>query len=107
MSFQRKRKVYVLDFADTDLDGLTVRARTAPLGTAMQLGSLGDRLFKDDTLGAAGLFTLDLDELFLILGAYQKALAAVPDPLPQASTAGSPSLVGSMPMEPLSESQAS
>lgn len=56
---------------------------------------------------AQGLLSLEMDELMFVITAWQNAAAAVPAPLPQASTAGSPSLVGSMPMEPLSESQAS
>jgi len=56
---------------------------------------------------SAGMLTLDPAHVMLIVGAWQRAVAAVPAPLQVASTAGSPSLAGSMPMEPLSPSLAS
>jgi hypothetical protein len=42
MGFTPPRKVYVLDFADTELDGLEVRAKSAPLGMMLQLGASAD-----------------------------------------------------------------
>ncbi len=42
MSYQRKRKTYVLDFEGTDLDGLTVRARSAPIEHALLMEELAD-----------------------------------------------------------------
>lgn len=140
--FKRKTKVYELDFSGTELDGLTVTAKSAPIGLFMQIGQLADRLdgvgdadmtqilgvvnelvdtfaqvlvswdLLDDNdqpvpASPAGLLTLEIDELMFLIGAWQTAAAAVPAPLPTASISGSPSLAGSMPMEPLSESQAS
>jgi hypothetical protein len=46
--FKRKPKVYRLDFTDTALDGLTVRAHSAPIGLFMQLGTLADELEGSD-----------------------------------------------------------
>jgi hypothetical protein len=143
--FKRKPKIYRLDFTDTALDGLTVRAHSAPIGLFMQLGTLADELEGSDDntdtgmtamlrtiqelvdlfaqvlvswdlvddddqpvpATAAGLLTLDVEELMFIITAWQNAVAAVAPPLPDASNAGSPSLAVSMPMEPLSASQAS
>jgi hypothetical protein len=141
--FKRKSKIYRLDFTDTALDGLTVRARSAPIGLFMHLGTLADELdgmgdepdmaammrtiqelvdvfaqvlvswdlLDDDDqpvpADAAGLLTLDVEELMFIITAWQNAVAAVAPPLPDASNAGLPSLAESMPMEPLSQSQAS
>ncbi len=56
---------------------------------------------------AEGMATLDPSQVMAIIGAWQRAVAAVPVPLKDASTGGSPSVVRSMPMEPLSPSLAS
>jgi hypothetical protein len=40
MGYRRTRKVYVLDFADTDLDGLEVKARSVSLGDGLEFDSL-------------------------------------------------------------------
>lgn len=138
--FRRKRKVYVLDFEGTDLDGLTAKVRSAPIGEFMRLGELADELETTETVAemkavmdvmlglfddvlvewdlvdddgvpipatAAGMAQLEMDEVMLFITAWQNAVAAVPAPLSPASNAGSPSLVGSMPMEPKSPSLAS
>lgn len=42
MGFTPPRKVYLLDFADTELDGLEVRAKSAPLSMMLQLGASAD-----------------------------------------------------------------
>lgn len=42
MGFQPPRKTYVLDFEGTELDGLEVKARSAPLGMMLELGGLAD-----------------------------------------------------------------
>lgn len=48
MGFTPKRTVYVLDFADTALDGLTVRMGTASIGEFLSLGELSD-VIEDST----------------------------------------------------------
>lgn len=42
MGFQPPRKTYILDFEGTELDGLEVKARSAPLGMMLELGKLAD-----------------------------------------------------------------
>lgn len=42
MAFQRKRKIYILDFADTELDGLEVKVRPMSMGDALTLQELSD-----------------------------------------------------------------
>lgn len=54
-----------------------------------------------------GLWSLDRELSRQIIRAWQRAIDEVPDPLGQPSSGGRPSAELSMPMEPLSESQAS
>lgn len=42
MGFQAPRRVYTLDFADTELDGLTVKTTSAPIDMLLRMGSLVD-----------------------------------------------------------------
>lgn len=155
MGFTPKRKVYVLDFEGTDLDGLTARTRSASIGTMLDIGNaidgagdvptvevlaglpereqlskiaefmkkIGDAVdqfaavlvswdLEDEhghpvPAGVGGLLTLEPGELMLLIGAWRKAVADVPAPLPETSSGGTPSLEGSLPMDPLSPSLAS
>ncbi len=152
--FTPKRRVYVLDFEGTDLDGLEVRTRSAPIGMMLALGELLDQAgavpdqaalaglaqaeqmrkmagfmkqiraavdrFATVLLGwnltdeqggkvpatVEGLLTLDPGELMLLIRTWTSVIAEAPAPLPQPSSSGGPSLEGSLPMEPLSESLA-
>lgn len=61
MGYRRERKVYQLRFADEDMAGLVVRARSVPLGQFMDLtamaGGAGDgKVSADDIKGVIGLF---------------------------------------------------
>lgn len=40
--FRLPRKVYVLDFEGTELEGIEVKAKSAPLGVLLQLGGMVD-----------------------------------------------------------------
>lgn len=138
MGFTPKRTTFVLDFEGTELDGLTVRARHATLGTFMHLGELAVRaneedgadqleamqaqldLFDEVLVGwdlldedgngvpanAAGLKTLEPGHAKLIINAWRTAMSQVTGPLVEPSSSGSPSEALSLPMEPLSPSQA-
>jgi hypothetical protein len=44
VGFQLPRVTYTLDFTDTELDGLEVKARSAPLGMMLRLGSMVDEI---------------------------------------------------------------
>lgn len=133
--FVPKRKVYSLDFADTDLDGLEIRLR------GMTTGELIDAMEKREAATDAGSSEFaELLELMAakvvswnvtteggqpveptvaafreqdpefnigIIDAWTTAINGVPAPLEQPSPDGEPSLVASIPMETLSESQAS
>jgi hypothetical protein len=54
-----------------------------------------------------GLQAQDIDFVMRIITAWMDALGGIPAPLAGRSTAGVPSLAGSIPMEPLSASRAS
>lgn len=56
--FTPKRKVYILDFEGSDLHGLEVKARTAPLGEFMRLGMLADAV-EDAKSAAAEMEAID------------------------------------------------
>lgn len=53
----------------------------------------------------AGLMTQDLDMVLTLIEGWMTAVAGVSTPLAQPSSGGSPSLVESLPMEPLSLSR--
>ena len=54
-----------------------------------------------------GLLAQELDLVLALADAWMNAMVGVPGPLDQRSTGGAPSEVASLPMEPLSASQAS
>lgn len=54
-----------------------------------------------------GLMGEDFDFVMMVIQAWIEAVTGVSAPLDQPSSSGSPSLVGSLPMEPLSPSRAS
>lgn len=133
MGFKRGQKVYKLRFEDPEFEGLVVRTRSVSLGEFLTMEELisgdlvkdnVDKLFKafvdvvvswnleddDDQpvpITVGGLYAQDLEFVKAIIDAWKDAMVGVADPLSQTSTGGEPSLVESIPMEPLSESQAS
>ena len=56
---------------------------------------------------ASGLRRMEFSHFLRLITAWQGAVSDVPAPLPQPSSSGTPSLEGSLPMEPLSSSLAS
>lgn len=129
------RKVYKLRFADPEMDGLVVRARSLPLGRFLSLaslvkagndiqperlaelfegfaGSLVDwNLTGDDgepvpaTLD--GVYSQEPDFMLAIILPWIEVVASISSPLGKPSSGGGPSPEASIPMEVLSASQAS
>ncbi|GAA1749394.1 hypothetical protein [Nonomuraea bangladeshensis] len=135
MGYKRARKVYNLQFADPEMDGLEVRARSMPLGDLMTMADTIDNLDKATLADVDGMLATfaevlvswnleddddrpipatveglkgqDQEFVFAIVGAYVNAVSGVSDPLPQPSPGGEPSLAASIPMETSSASLAS
>lgn len=143
MGYVRQRPIYKLVFADEDMDGLEVRARSVPLGVFLRIEEITGKgsaptdaevkeLFEsfaesliswnleepvdpDDPDGdkrpvpatVEGLYSHDLEFIVKIILSWQTAVAEVPAPLGRRSPNGGLSPVPSLPMEPLSGSQAS
>lgn len=133
MGYVPKRKIYTLDFAGTDFDGLEVRVRgltTGELLDAMEkqgeaaadadsqafrelLDLMADRIVswnvetEDGQPVPASLDALkaqDPDFNLAIVNAWTTAISGVPAPLDGDSPSGDPSLEASIPMETLSSS---
>lgn len=122
MGYRPKRKLYVLDFTGTEHEGLEVSMRSLTVGEELQLEDLrGRQVFEmmtgllktwnvEDDEGNPvpatfeGVCTQDSTFIMAILNALQTAASGVPDPLPQSSPNGEPSLVASIPTETLSAS---
>lgn len=121
---------YRLVFEDERLAGLEVRSRSMTIGALMRSAELErDGYPPDETLALFcehiiewnlqderadpvaltpdGLRTQDKDLIFHILGTWRRTILEVPDPLGRPSSAGEQSEAPPLPMEPLSESQAS
>ncbi|MFI8448252.1 hypothetical protein [Streptomyces erythrochromogenes] len=133
MGYKPKRKIYNLDFAGTDYEGLQVAVRGLNTGqyidlfdakaeaegggeTNQLLTIMASRLVSwniedddDQPVPATidGIKTQDLDLNLAIVNAWTKAMAGVPDPLEQPSTDGGPFPEASIPMAELSPSLAS
>lgn len=132
MGYKRKTKIYDLDFAGTEQDGLEIRIRGLNLDqiNTMQTDQLGNspegrrRLMAffaeqlinwnmEDDDGQAlpptldSIRTLDFEEFDSIIGAWGTAVAGVDAPLPQTSADGQPSVEASIPMAPPSDALAS
>lgn len=133
MGYEIGAKVYKLVFADGQFEGLEVRARSMPLGEFLELAELIDaggftgdgarEIFarfskvlvswncekrgKPVPTTVAGLLRLDLAEAGGIIEAWRDVITGVTGPLEQNSTGGEPSPEVSIPMEPLTASQAS
>ncbi|MFD5419503.1 hypothetical protein ACFWJT_15940 [Streptomyces sp. NPDC127069] len=132
MGYKPRTKIYNLDFAGTDHEGLQVSIRGLNTGQYMDLfeakseaeaGGETTRLLQimasrlvawnieDDTdlpvpATLDGIKTLDLDLNLAIVNAWTTAMAGVSAPLEPSSSAGEPSLEASIPMEILSASPA-
>lgn len=135
MGFKRAKKVYNLVFADPDMEGLEVKARSMPLGDLMAMADTIDNIEKatigdvdgmlakfaevlvswnleddDDTPvpnTLDGLKSQDQEFVFAVVLAYVNAVTGVSAPLPQTSPGGEPSLAASIPMDVSSPSLAS
>ncbi|MFI1728180.1 hypothetical protein ACH40E_02855 [Streptomyces acidicola] len=127
MGYRPPRKIYKLDFAGTEYDGLAVSMRGLTVGEELEVDSLraedgGERRFFEMLTGLLvdwnvedehgqpvpatfeGVCTQDSAMVMAILNALQAVTSGVPDPLPQSSPSGEPSPEVSIPMEPLSPS---
>lgn len=135
MGYKRTAKVYNLVFADPDMEGLEVKARSMPLGDLMAMADTIDNIEKatigdvdgmlakfaevlvswnleddDDTpvpTTLDGLKSQDQEFVFAVVLAYVNAVTGVSAPLPQTSPGGEPSLAASIPMDVSSPSLAS
>ena len=123
MGFKRGPKIFRLEFEDPDLNGLTVRARSLPLGEFIDLANIDTvtaaqtdrviRLFASclvewnlenefgDPVPATyeGILAQELDFMIQIISAWMEAIGSVAPPLPDGSNAGATSRVQSLPME--------
>lgn len=130
MGYRPKRKTYLLEFEDPDLNGLEVKVRGLSTGqvldltTAKEDGSdesirsllmlLAGQLIEWNVEDDAGRpVPADLDGVrsqeiafnMAIINAWEQALVGVPAPLESGSPSGEPSPVElALPMEPLSPS---
>ncbi|MEW2420436.1 hypothetical protein AB0911_07820 [Streptomyces nigra] len=126
MGYKPKRKIYSLDFAGTEHEGLEVRMRGLTVGEELELDDLrgkdggGRKVFElmtgllidwnvEDDHGPVpatfdGVCTQDSKFILDILTALQEAASGVPDPLPQTSPSGETSPAPHIPMAPLSPS---
>ncbi|WP_406418060.1 hypothetical protein [Streptomyces sp. NBC_01614] len=127
MGYRPGRRIYNLDFTGTDYEGLEVSMRGLTVGEELELDDLrsteggGRRVFElmtgllqswnvEDDQGQKvpatfeGVCSQDSTFIMTILTNLQTAASGVPDPLPQTSPTGGPSLEVSIPMEPLSPS---
>jgi hypothetical protein len=124
VGYRPKRKIFALDFAGTDYEGLQVSVRGMTVGEELDLAEvqitgsviveeLTKRLIswnvEDDTgqpvpTTMEGIRTQDGAMILAILDAVRQANSGVPDPLPQTSPSGETSPAPPIPMAPLSES---
>lgn len=134
MGYRREPKIYRLQFADDEFNGLEVMVRSLPVGEFLALARLQvaidqenpdveviEKLFRtfqskligwnlEDDDGAkvpatmAGLYSQDLDFVLQIITAWVNAMGGVSPDLGKGSTSGESSLVGAIPTEALSPS---
>lgn len=135
MGYRREPKIYKLVFADPDMEGLIVRAKSTSVRQFLEIQAMADATEADGAKGMKTLFAafagvlvswnledengqelpttaetlLDQEFGFVmqIVMAWIEAIADVGEKLGKASTPGSPLLEASLPMEPLSISLAS
>ena len=130
MGFQRKRKVYKLDFSDTEYDGLEVKVSGLTTGEYLDIIALTASKDESSTETDAmlqmfarhlifwnleddgepvpstyeGIKTNDLAMNLFIVNAWTDAIASVPKATGKESLSGDSSLVASIPTETLSVS---
>lgn len=130
--YRHKPKIYRLQFADEEFDGLEVVVRSLPVGEFMSLIRLQNKLDEDDTESVeelfkiftdkligwnledeegtkvprtlAGLMSLDLSFVLQIVGAWIEAMGGVDKDLGKDSTSGGTFLEAAIPTEALSGS---
>lgn len=128
MAFQRKRKVYHLDFGGTEYDGLEVKVHGLTTGEYLELvsltGSTGEKSSETEQLlrlfakhlvswnlqeegepvpsSFDGVKANDLAMNMRIIDAWTDAMVNVSAATEKKSLAGDPSLVASIPTETLS-----
>jgi hypothetical protein len=134
MGYKREPTIYKLKFEDPEFEGLEIRTKSVPLGVFLDMEELisrerpdretVDKLFRhfagilvgwnledenDIPVPATveGLYSQDLRFVRVVIDAWREAMVDVPAPLAQASDDGELSPEASIPMEPLSPSQAS
>lgn len=127
MGFQRKRKVYKLDFEGTEWDGLVVKVTGLTTGEYLDFVSLTAAVDEDDnqtgdlvTMLAEHMVSWNLEEdnepvpctleglkandvgmTMAIVRAWTSALSGVPEETEKKSPAGDSSLLDSIPVESL------
>lgn len=128
MGFQRKRKVYKLDFAGTEYDGLEVKVQGLTTGEYLELVTLTgatsetenetEKLLKlfakhliwwnltdeeDEPVPSDldGIKSNDVPMSMKIIDAWTEAMISVPASTEKKSLAGDPSLVASIPTDSL------
>jgi hypothetical protein len=124
MGYRPKRRIYNLNFAGTEYEGLEVAARGMTVGEELELDgqdltgdlivrALANRLISwnvEDDNGEPvpttfeGVCTQDGAMILAILNAVRQANSGVPDPLPETSPSGETSPAPPIPMAPLSQS---
>lgn len=125
--YRRKRKTYLLDFSETEWDGLQVRVKGLTTGEYLQIVSLSGSTAEDNKetemmlrMLASHIVSWNLEEdgepigtsfeeikendflmNMAIVNAWVGAISNVPDDVAKKSTTGSDSLVESIPTETL------
>lgn len=132
MGYVREPTVYSLTFADGELAGLKVRIKALSVGETIALNKMGEeeaaRLFADKLIAwnleephpemegcpilavpatYEAVLAQEDDFIAKILTAWLERAAGVDIPLGKRLNGGETSLVASLPMEPLSQNQAS
>ena len=124
MGYRPKRRIYNLNFAGTEYEGLEVTARGLTVGEELELD--GADLTSDQVIRALvqrlvswnveddreqpvpttfeGVCTQDGAMVLAIMNALRQANSGVPAPLPQPSPSGETSPAPPIPMAPLSPS---
>lgn len=126
MGFKLRPREYDVHFDNPALQGLQVKVIAPPFGVLLRVqqgnfeaedfGVLATSIVSWNLLGdddqeiprtVDGFYSLPADFIRELIEAWMQALVSVPAPLEHGSNAGGPSLAESLPMEPLSPSQAS
>lgn len=124
MGYRPKLKIYNLDFAGTEYEGLQVSVRGMTVGEELELDTkaTGDLVIRslanilqswnvEDGQGQPvpatfeGVCTQQGPMILAILNAVRQANSGVPDPLPETSPSGGTSPAPPIPMTPVPESE--